>query len=169
VTHRYAAVSEQGQLEWVAEEQDADRARIERVAVCDSESTPPEAITSASHIGLEIDCSVPSCSPDIRLGVVLFDISGKAVFSTSPVDAGEPFPTEAGVHRYRVMFPPAFLMPQRYSVNVSLYSPYVGIDHVQDAVVIDVDSAASLATSIDPLRPGIIQVRCQWEHRVADL
>jgi lipopolysaccharide transport system ATP-binding protein len=169
VTNLYAAVSEQGQLEWIGDESSTEHARIRRVAVCDNDSTPPAAITSASHIGLEIDCAVPRSSPDLRLGVALFDISGKAIFSTSPVDTGAPFPTEPGLHRYRVMFPPAFLMPQRYSVNVSIYSPYGGVDHVSDAVVIDVDAASSLATSVDPLRPGVVQVSCQWNHRVTGL
>ncbi len=146
----------------------ASAPRLERVGLVGVDGAPLEAVTSATEVGIAIECAVPVRSPALQLGVSIQDEKGQPVFATGPRDDGRPYPAEPGTHRYLVALPGAILMPRRYSVTVSLYDPGGAVDLRPDLLSFDVAPVASLANSVDGGRPGVLQIPCRWEHTMVE-
>jgi lipopolysaccharide transport system ATP-binding protein len=166
VVREYVAGGEHEKLEWRLGGDPPAGPHLRRISVCDASGAPVTAVTSNSVVGIAVECVVPEPRPALQLGICILDARGQAVFSTGPLDDGKPYPAAAGVHRYRALFPGAILMPQRYSVTVSLYDPGGSLDHRPEAVVIDVVPVASMANLVDGGRPGVLQIGCAWTHEV---
>jgi len=166
VVREYVRGGDAEQLEWRRAGSPPPRPHVRRIFVCDPSGNPAGSVTSGSTVGLAVECVVPEPKPNLQIGVCLFDMHQQAVFSSSPLDDGKPYPTSAGVHHYRILFPGAILMPQRYSVTVSLYEPGGGVDSCPHAIVMDVVPVASIANLVDGGRPGVIQLACGWSHEV---
>jgi len=168
VVQSYVTCDQAQALEWRRKRDFPTHAHIRRLTVCDEVGVPVKVVTSNSTIGVEIECFIPDPNPRLRLALCVFDAYGQAIFSTAPVDSGLAYPTYPGLHCYRVIFPKAFFMPQRYSITVSLYTPFSGIDQCAHTLVLDIAPVASLANLGDNLRPGVVQVACHWQHQLIE-
>ncbi len=151
-------------LEWRLPEASPDHPYIERVALVDEDGHPATVVTSASDVGLDVTCVIPVSVTGLRFSVTVQDSMGQALFTTIPLDDGLEYPLAVGTHRYRVAFPPAVFMPQRYAIAVSLYLLERSIHHLPQAVVFDVAEVASMVNTGDPTRMGFLQLGCRWEH-----
>lgn len=151
-------------LEWRLRETPPAHPYIDRVALVDEDGRPATVVTSASDVGLDVTCVIPESVTGLRFSVTVQDSMGQALFTTIPLDDGLDYPLAIGTHRYRVAFPPAVFMPQRYAVAVSLYLLERSIHHLQQAVVFDVAEVASMVNTGDPTRMGFLQLGCRWEH-----
>ena len=66
-----------------------------------------------------------------------------------------------------VAFPGPLLLPQRYSITVSVYSSRAYTFHdCRQALIFDVQPAASQVYSAEPNRVGVLQILCNWNHRL---
>lgn len=171
VIKNYLDLGSDQRLEWRNPQTNSTQASVRRVAICDRQDKVLAGVASNSTVNLLLECDVAQPLADLRLGVVVSDALGRPVFSTAPIDDNCKYPTASGRHLYRVEFPPQILMPQRYSISVTLYRPAIGsesrpIDQQPNILVFDVAVAASIATLGDHLRPGVVQLQCKWQHTV---
>jgi lipopolysaccharide transport system ATP-binding protein len=169
VIHTYINTDQNQNLEWNRKGDFPPHAHVRRLTVCDEAGLPVKTVTSKSTVGIEIECFLPKHNPSLRLGLGILDAHGQVIFSTAPIDSESPYPTRGGLHLYRVMFPEAFFMPQRYSVTVVLYTPFMCVDQCDHKLVLDVVSAASLANFGDNSRPGVVQVKCKWQYQFIEV
>jgi lipopolysaccharide transport system ATP-binding protein len=163
VAHYFSHVAREV-LQYVPQSDAARDAELTEIALCAGNGKRLKVVTAADTPVLEFDILIRKLRPDLKLAFVLFDSRENAIFASTPLDAGVPYPTQPGCYRFRVSFPDALLMPQRYSISVSVYSARTGsIHNCQHALAFDVLPAQSLFSS-EPNRMGIIQMRCNWEE-----
>ena len=167
VIRGYLRVDQDATLHWERTAESGKAAWFQSVRVTDLDAGEAAVsfITSQSRVAVDIDCVIAESRRDVRLAVLVSDESGSALFSTSPIDDGAPFPTVGGRHRYRVVFPKALFMPQRYSLTISLYVPGGGLEMLDNAISFDVMEVASLANLAGGRRMGALQLYCAWTHR----
>jgi lipopolysaccharide transport system ATP-binding protein len=164
VIRSYLRADQDAELHWQRSHPPTSKAWFESASLLDLESAnrAPLCVTSQSHIAIDIACNVSAPIRDLRLALLVRDEAGTALFATSPVDAGVPSPSEAGRHRYRVEFPKAIFMPQRYGITLSLYDRAQGYETLENAISFDVIEVASLANLTGHRRMGSLQVSCSW-------
>ena len=164
VIRSYLRADQEAELHWTRQAPPASKAWFESIAVRDveSENRGPVSITSQSHLALDIVCGLSQPLPDLKLAFLVRDESGAALFASSPIDAGVPFPSDPGRHHYRVEFPKAIFMPQRYALTFSLYDPRQGHETLENQISFDVIEVASLANLTGHRRMGSLQVECAW-------
>jgi lipopolysaccharide transport system ATP-binding protein len=171
VVREYVASGGGEALSWVrsaaAPANGDDAPYLRRIEVVDADGRPVSAVTSASAVGIAIECVLPRPRSGLQLGLSIEDDRGQTIFSTGPRDSGEPWPSTAGAHRYVAQLPPAIFMPRRYGVSVSLYDLGGAVDLRAGALTIDVAPVASLANSVDGGRPGVLQLACTWRKEEA--
>jgi lipopolysaccharide transport system ATP-binding protein len=153
-----------GKLEWRRSEPPPDHAYIRRVTMIDYEGQPVQTVTTASKVGIEIECIAPDNNPNLKLGFAVCDSYENPIFFSAPMDFQVPPPANAGIYQYRVFLPEVFFMPQRYTINVAIYVNRVWSDTIFRALILDVQDVASLANSDGKKRQGIIQIHCRWER-----
>jgi lipopolysaccharide transport system ATP-binding protein len=138
---------------------------IRSVRLCQADGSEMQRVTCSDVPVLEVECVLSEGRPDAELAFALHDAQERPIFASSPNDVGVPFPTEKGLYRYRASFPGPVLMPQRYSVTVSLYSRYgEGIDSIAHALSFSVTETASGMHAGDHSRYGVLQLRCSWQR-----
>lgn len=169
ITRMYLGLAAETELDWHNPVQAGAAPRITRVRLCDDAGQSLNFVTTACTPCLEIECDIPQARPDFRLAFALHDWQERAVFASSPADCDLPGPVEPGLHRYRARFPGPILMPQRYSVTVSLYSTYAeSVDHRPHVLRFDVAEVASLANAVGS-RVGVLQMQAQWSHKMTEV
>src|SRR5262249_20432531 len=116
---------------------------------------------------LRIELVVHERRRDLKLAFVLYDMRENPIFASCPLDDGVENPTQPGVHEFQVAFPRELLMPQRYSVAVTVYSALSGeqLHNCPRALAFDVMPAPSQVYSAEPGRFGVVQIPCRWKHR----
>jgi lipopolysaccharide transport system ATP-binding protein len=169
ITREYLGLAAETALDWRCPAEAGESAQITRVRLCNEAGESLSFVTTACTPCLEIECRVPAGRPDLRLAFSLHDWQERAVFASSPADCDLPGPVEPGIHRYRAMFPGPILMPQRYSISVSLYTAYCeSIDHRPHVLRFDAAEVASLANVVGT-RVGVLQMPAQWSYETETL
>jgi ABC-type polysaccharide/polyol phosphate transport system, ATPase component len=163
VISKYIGMETLPNLEWLRQDPIPDHAYLRRITMIDYDGTKTGTVTSASSVGLEIECVVPQHHPNMKVVVVLRDANETPIFFSFPIDSDISYPEEPGIYLYRIFFPEKFFMPQRYLVTVAVYVNRIWSDSVARALSFDVQPAASLATMEGKARQGIVQVRCRWD------
>jgi lipopolysaccharide transport system ATP-binding protein len=166
VVAEYLHCQESEHLDWVrAPASVPDHSYLARIRLCDEGGETLRVVTSATTVCVEVECEMTSDRPDIELAVALNDGNERPIFASNPIDAGQPYPTRRGRHRYRARFPGPVLMPQRYSLSVALYSRLGGgVDNCPHVLTFDVTPVASLANLGGAGRWGVLQLMCEWTH-----
>jgi lipopolysaccharide transport system ATP-binding protein len=142
-------------------------AHIHSVRLSDANGAPLETVSSSDTPVLEIECVVTDTVPDLQLAFALHDMQERPIFASSPQDVDVAYPNQRGMHLYRAAFPGPILMPQRYSITVSLYSRYGDVnDSVPHVLAFEVMETASPHHRGDYNRYGVLQLRCPWTHGV---
>jgi lipopolysaccharide transport system ATP-binding protein len=156
-------------LERVFEPETASDAQVCLVALSDGSGAPARKLTTADTPVLRIECLVRRRRPDLKLAFALSDSRERPLFASCPPDSGVENPTDPGRYSYLVRFPGAVLMPQRYSVTVSLYSARSGAIHnCPNVLSFDVAPALSPVFAAEPRRVGVLQIACAWHRDSAD-
>jgi Wzt C-terminal domain len=139
---------------------------VTRIALCDEEGMPLKVVTAADGPNLRIELVVHERRRDLKLAFVVYDMRENPIFASCPLDDGVDNPTQLGRHEFQVAFPRELLMPQRYSVTVSVYSALSGeLHNCPHVLAFDVMPAASQIYSAEPGRFGVVQIPCRWKHR----
>lgn len=159
----YVGLQNQATLEWHRNGNVPAHGYIKRVTLIDYTGAPLSSVTTASNVGIEIECVVKDSDANQKLAVVVRDSHENPIFHTAPVDSQVAYPASPGTYKYRVFFPEAFFMPRRYIITSAIWSDRSWVDNVFRALTFDVQSAASLSNSEGRTRKGIIQVSCKWE------
>jgi lipopolysaccharide transport system ATP-binding protein len=154
-------------LEYLPESDSKRGAEVIRIALCDENGNPLKTVTSADSPNLRIELVVHERRRDLKLSFVLYDMRDNPIFASCPLDDGVGNPTQPGHYEFQAAFPRELLMPQRYSISVSVYASHSNDLHqCPHALAFDVQPGASQVYSPEPGRFGVIQIPCKWTHRV---
>src|SRR5262249_20962073 len=166
VVSDYLSNMEQEVLEYLPKPDPLRTAEVRRIVLCDQKGTRLNQVTTADSLNLRIELFIRERRHDLRLAFSLNDFRQDPIFASCPADDGVGYPTQLGFHEFDVAFPGPLLMPQRYSITVSIYSSLLEVFHVcSHALVFDVVPAPSQVYSADPNRSGMMQIHCHWRHR----
>ena len=165
VIQAYLAHDQREAWEWRRTGATPSHPYVRRVALRNADGTIPAVLTTRSALRLDVECIVPAPRENVRLSVVVAGGLGQPLFSSHPVDGGQPYPTEAGVHYYSVFFPSDLFLAQRYGVSVSLYEPHGSLDHQPYVLAFDVHAVASSSNEGATRRHGILHIPLPWSHR----
>jgi lipopolysaccharide transport system ATP-binding protein len=157
-------------LEYLPERESLRVAEVRRIVLCDQEGTPLKQVTTADNLNLRIELVVRKRRPDLKLAFSLHDFRQDAIFASCPPDDGVEYPTQPGHHEFQVAFPGPLLLPQRYSITVSVYESLSSstFHNCVHALVFDVVPAPSPVYSVEPNRVGVMQIHCHWKHKTFD-
>jgi lipopolysaccharide transport system ATP-binding protein len=156
-------------IDWQREEPAPAGPHLQRVRLTNAAGESLAQVRCSEVPHLEISVVLPKPQPDLLLAFALHDSYERAIFASSPTDVGLHAPTTAGTFRYRAEMPSALLMPQTYSITVSLYSAYgtsfQSIPHVLRFEVADGQCVVHEGTH---QRLGVLQLRCDWQRAKLD-
>ena len=141
---------------------------VRRVALRNADGTIPKILTLRSALRLDIECVVPARCGNVRLSVAISGSLGEPLFSSHPVEDGQPYPVEKGIHSYSVTMPPDIFLAQRYGVSVSLYEPNTFADHCPYVLVFDVHAVESRDPTGSVRHQGVLHIPLRWMHRVEE-
>lgn len=138
---------------------------ISSIAVCDKDGALVDSVTASDILHLRITVLLRARRTDLKLAVALNDMNEQPLFSSCPLDDGVSYPSEPGHYHYLISFPAPILMPQRYSVSASAYSPLAGtFHHCQSAITFEVLPGPTRVLNAEPNRVGVLQVCCKWRQ-----
>jgi hypothetical protein len=167
VISEYLSNSDAEVLECAPESDSSRAAEVKRIALCNRGGTPLKEVTTADIFSLRIELLVRERRPDLKIACSLHDALENPIFSSCPPDDGVRQPTEPGLHEFLVAFPGPLLLPRRYSITVSAYTTHgETIHNCVNGLSFDVLPAASQVYSAEPNRVGVLQILCNWKHKL---
>jgi lipopolysaccharide transport system ATP-binding protein len=167
VISEYLANSDAEVLECAPESDSSRAAEVKRIVLCNRGGTPLKEVTTADIFNLRIELLVRERRPDLKIACSLHDALENPIFSSCPPDDDVRQPTEPGLHEFLVAFPGPLLLPRRYSMTVSVYTTRgETIHNCVNGLSFDVLPAASQVYSAEPNRVGVLQILCNWKHKL---
>ena len=133
-----------------------------RAFVCLPDGTPCPHPDTQSQFGVEMEFFLPHPTPDLSLMVAVKNHLENWVFSTSSIEQNLSVPTQPGLYRARLLFPPACFLPKDFSAALWLNSPYQIYDFHRTALSFRVAEVASPHRKTDVKRYGDVQITCEW-------
>jgi len=149
--------------EWHHPEPFTGRTQILRAFLCDANGVPNGNPDCGTTFGVVIEFSVGERLRELILGMAVCNQYQVPVFSTSPSDVGVAVPLEPGTYRTKVLFPRGFLMPKGFSLIISLYNRWQGLDSHSHIMPFKVHAVDSVATATPTGRLGDVFAECAWD------